>query len=246
MFINADVKSLELVCAAFLSQDPVLMNEIITGKDLHEDNRVYLKLPTRLSSKVFVFRLTAELKLREFGEHREPTTPSQGRARMKNCINCGISFVPTGKNHKRCVGCAKMANKKAIADWQSKYRTKYPGTGKGGTPHFEEKNPMFSHGRCVFRRWARERLIQLDYCCERCGVKIDPIQRGTWAGHHKDHNSANNIRENLEILCRKCHAIEHECWLAFQGVTTIPKGSTLETAEARNPEKSGDDIVCST
>lgn len=52
------------------------MNEIITGKDLHEDNRVYLKLPTRLIAKVFVFRLTAELKLCEFGEHREPTTPS--------------------------------------------------------------------------------------------------------------------------------------------------------------------------
>lgn len=33
------------------------MNEIITGKDLHEDNRVYLKLPTRLIAKVFVFRL---------------------------------------------------------------------------------------------------------------------------------------------------------------------------------------------
>lgn len=164
---------------------------------------------------------------------------------MKNCISCGTSFVVTGRNHVRCSSCAKQRTKEHIANWQTKHRTKFPGVGKGGAPHSEELNPMFSHGRCVFRRWAKEKLRQLSNCCERCGVIIDPTQRGTWAGHHRDHNPSNNTKENLEILCRRCHAIEHECWLAFQGVTTIPKGSTLETVEARSPEKSGDDIVCS-
>jgi 5-methylcytosine-specific restriction endonuclease McrA len=27
--------------------------------------------------------------------------------------------------------------------------------------------------------------------------------------HHKDRNRKNNTRENLEILCPICHAIEH-------------------------------------
>lgn len=158
---------------------------------------------------------------------------------MKNCITCSVSFIPTGNNHKRCAGCAKQVNLKQMNDWY--YKHKVPGPGSGGK--LEKENQNYKHGLSVFRRWAKERLKSLDYCCERCGQSIDVSVRGTWAGHHKDHNRANNIKENLEVLCKKCHQIEHECWRAFQGVTTIPKGSTQETVEARSPEQSGDDIV---
>jgi DNA polymerase-1 len=57
MLINIDVKSLEIVVAAYLSQDPILMNELNNGVDLHEDNRVKFKLPTRLIAKVLGFRI---------------------------------------------------------------------------------------------------------------------------------------------------------------------------------------------
>ena len=80
MLVNVDVKSLEIVCAAYLSQDSVLCKEIVDKVDIHEDNRHRFNLPSRLIAKVFGFRLMAEIKLCEFGEHREPTTPSQGRA----------------------------------------------------------------------------------------------------------------------------------------------------------------------
>lgn len=186
----------------------------------------------------------AEVKLCEFGEHREPTTPSQGRAYMKNCLDCGIKFLVTGRNHKRCVNCAKQKQKEAVKQW-SVLHGKLNGKGSGSFTGFEDKNHMYTDGRCVFRRWAKEKLKQLEYCCERCGNKIDASVRGTWAGHHKDHNSKNNIKENLEVLCKKCHQIEHECWRAFQGVTTIPEGSTLEIVEAHSPSLEGDDIVCS-
>jgi hypothetical protein len=56
MLVNIDVKSLEIVVAGYLSQDPVLLDELATGKDLHEDNRVKFKLPTRLIAKVLGFR----------------------------------------------------------------------------------------------------------------------------------------------------------------------------------------------
>lgn len=158
---------------------------------------------------------------------------------MKNCITCGDSFKSTGQNHKRCFSCAKQAKLKGMNDWY--YKHKIPGPGSGGKP--EKANQNYKHGQCVFRRWAKERLKSLDYCCERCGTYIDVSVRGTWAGHHKDHNRLNNIKDNLEVLCKKCHQIEHECWRAFQGVTTISKESTQETVEARSPEQSGDDIV---
>jgi len=117
------------------------------------------------------------------------------------------------------------------------------GKGSGSKTGLEEQNLMFKHGQCSFRRWAKEKLISINFCCERCGTTIDASKKGSWSGHHKDHNRLNNIKDNLEVLCKRCHQIEHECWTAFQGVTTISKESTQETVEAHSPEASGDDIV---
>jgi hypothetical protein len=118
-----------------------------------------------------------------------------------------------------------------MSSWYHKHKTQGPGSG----PRFYEDGGRFKHGLSVFRRWAKEKLQQLQYCCERCGNKIDDSVRGTWAGHHKDHNRTHNTKDNLEVLCKRCHQIEHECWRAFQGVTTIPEGSTHENVEARSP-----------
>lgn len=57
MLVNIDVKSLEIVVAAYLSQDKVLMEELNQGVDLHEDNRVRFNLPSRLIAKVLGFRI---------------------------------------------------------------------------------------------------------------------------------------------------------------------------------------------
>jgi 5-methylcytosine-specific restriction endonuclease McrA len=39
--------------------------------------------------------------------------------------------------------------------------------------------------------------------------------------HHKDRNRSNNEISNLEVLCARCHRIEHECW------KNLPKGEEL-------------------
>lgn len=57
MLINADVKSLEIVAAAFLSRDEVLIHEIRSKVDTHGDNQKRFGLPSRLIAKTFVFRL---------------------------------------------------------------------------------------------------------------------------------------------------------------------------------------------
>lgn len=57
VLVNTDAKGLEWVCAAYLSQDPVAIEEIIRGDDHHELNRSSFNLPTRLVAKVFMFRL---------------------------------------------------------------------------------------------------------------------------------------------------------------------------------------------
>lgn len=96
-------------------------------------------------------------------------------------------------------------------DWY--YKNKIPGPGSGAKK--VEDGGRFIHGLSVFRRWAKERLQELNYLCERCKCEIDTTVRGTWAGHHKDHDRAHNVKDNLEVLCKRCHQVEHECWKAF-------------------------------
>lgn len=57
MLIHADVKSLELVAAAYLSRDKTLIGEIRDGVDTHENNKNRFGLPERRDAKIFVFRL---------------------------------------------------------------------------------------------------------------------------------------------------------------------------------------------
>lgn len=55
--VEADASNLEVVCAAHLSGDKLLTFELMSGVDIHEENRKALNLPDRLTAKVFVFRL---------------------------------------------------------------------------------------------------------------------------------------------------------------------------------------------
>lgn len=57
MLIVADVKSLEVVTCAFLSQDAILKEEVLAGVDFHESNRVRFGLPNRTVAKIFMFKL---------------------------------------------------------------------------------------------------------------------------------------------------------------------------------------------
>lgn len=57
MICNVDFKSLEVVTAAWLSQDDVMMSEIRAGTDMHEANRLAFNLPNRGIAKILKFRI---------------------------------------------------------------------------------------------------------------------------------------------------------------------------------------------
>ena len=99
--------------------------------------------------------------------------------------------------------------------------------GRGARP--EEKNHQYSHGRCVFARWAKEKKLSIGLC-DHCGKDIKEATHYEWVGHHKDHNRSNNVKDNLSILCKRCHQVEHQCWKAFEGVTTISKESRADNS----------------
>jgi DNA polymerase-1 len=54
--INADAKALEVVCAAYLSQDKIMMQEIIDKVDIHSANQELFNIP-RLIAKILKFRI---------------------------------------------------------------------------------------------------------------------------------------------------------------------------------------------
>ena len=61
MILNFDVKGLEVVCAAYLSKDPVLIQELNDNVDIHSMNQSDLGLPDgkegRDTAKTFMFRI---------------------------------------------------------------------------------------------------------------------------------------------------------------------------------------------
>lgn len=57
MLVNVDAKALEILVAAYLSQDKILCKEIISGSDLHAENMIAFGLPSRLIAKVLNFRI---------------------------------------------------------------------------------------------------------------------------------------------------------------------------------------------
>lgn len=57
MLVSADVKSLEVVVCAYLSEDRILRAEVVEGIDFHELNRQRFRLPNRVTAKRFKFKL---------------------------------------------------------------------------------------------------------------------------------------------------------------------------------------------
>lgn len=57
MLISADVKGLEVVTAAWLSNDLTLRKEIVDGVNIHSVNQETFKFPDRLTAKRFKFKM---------------------------------------------------------------------------------------------------------------------------------------------------------------------------------------------
>ncbi len=141
----------------------------------------------------------------------------------KKCV-CGTEFVGTGPAAKLCPTCKaarteeiKKQNREKIARVRAESgKIKKPGVGKGGNPYRGADHPSHKHGMYVFER-LRNEIRRERKCCERCGKNVETVGQYLWVVHHKDHNHWNHVIENLELLCKRCHLIEHECWNNFAG-----------------------------
>ena len=164
--------------------------------------------------------------------------------KQKACQNCGVTYTPSGPAQKYCGEC-QLTIKRSVRNAWHNARRRNAGVKVGSGSVTGDSASNYKHGKSVFDRWARERKAELNYC-EECGISLSQATRWGWIGHHIDHNNMNNAKSNLKILCKRCHQIEHKCWKHFfEGVTTIPKGSSADNSTKRTPSHVDDDIVCS-
>lgn len=87
MLIQCDASALEIRVAAYLSQDPVLIQEIIDGVDMHTDNQNRFGLPSRLIAKVLNFRILYGGNEFSFANDPEFTPISKSKEYWREVIN---------------------------------------------------------------------------------------------------------------------------------------------------------------
>ena len=129
------------------------------------------------------------------------------------CLRCKEEFETKAHNQKRCVNCQADHHKEY---WQ-KYRDENinSGVGSGNAQGFGKDHHTFKSGIGIFRR------IKLDsisvFNCEKCGKDLSQLipdkknGRYFWCVHHIDGNRENNELYNLQLLCKRCRQLEHNC-----------------------------------
>lgn len=122
---------------------------------------------------------------------------------MNTCIRCNSNFEGRYPKSKICKACSKRGAKRGEAHWN------------------------YKDGSYTYETIRAELKVQYRYCAH-CNKDLLDATHYEWVIHHKDHDHYNNSESNLELLCKRCHQVEHECWRAFEGATTIPNGSTLK------------------
>lgn len=56
----------------------------------------------------------------------------------------------------------------------------------------------------------KQAIAGAGYQCQRCGQKYEPHERWNFNVHHRTYeNRGAELDEDLEVLCRACHAREH-------------------------------------
>lgn len=136
------------------------------------------------------------------------------------CITCNKETVRTGPAQIRCPECRPVVNKrlqkKAAKNWA--IRTgKYKGTGPGAHNTPGELHPRWNGGERKFSNVLAPAYYKKVRFCERCSKDLIDAAPEFRCVHHKDHNRKNNVESNFELLCKRCHQIEHKCWLNLPG-----------------------------
>ena len=121
--------------------------------------------------------------------------------KSKECVDCNKLYQPTSNRQTRCLECkGDHEEKRTKAYMKAFHKERYV---RRGYNQFGESNNNWKGGIGIFTR-----LVEKE-CCARCNSNKNLLI------HHKDENRYNNATDNLEVLCKRCHQIQHRCWEAL-------------------------------
>ena len=132
---------------------------------------------------------------------------------MKKCVMCG-GVLPLRKSKYCSRACHNRKNALYALSKRTAEGDQTVGLGKGGSNKEGQDNKHYVNGMGQFnkiRQYMRESIKH----CQTCHKDLTDVSRYEWCVHHIDHDRTNNVEGNFEMLCKRCHQIEHECWLAF-------------------------------
>jgi predicted nucleic acid-binding Zn ribbon protein len=161
----------------------------------------------------------------------------------KECSVCGNTYTPIGSCSKYCSDeCKKVILRSKQKEYSARYnkkRGREVGVGSGGLTKSGKDNFNYKTGLGIFAKLRPIIKEKIRYC-ERCNKDLINATRYEWCIHHKDHNRNNNSEDNFELLCKRCHQIEHNCIKALEGVETKcerdPLTGRYKRIEAPNSE----------
>lgn len=137
------------------------------------------------------------------------------KRKPKACLSCHETYQPKGNASKYCPSCAEFRTT-VMVRYHSKTRHsklgRNVGVGSGGANCHTADTATVGTYRRVFLTRLYLNQKGLCYDCH------ESFPESTLLVHHKDHNRHNNVLDNLQLVCKRCHQIEHECWLAFSKV----------------------------
>lgn len=119
--------------------------------------------------------------------------------RRRVCKKCG-NEIPLTK-YKSAIYCSNRCRSTYVS-YRAKVRQgkfKKPGVGSGGN-QVGTDNHMYKTGIGGFSKRAMDHYGKI---CNRCGSLHNLVV------HHRDHDRTNNVMDNFEVLCKRCHQGHH-------------------------------------
>ena len=135
--------------------------------------------------------------------------------KLRQCKACHTVYAPTGPAAKFCSECYTFRVSFMVLRYSETQRIKdgrNAGVGSGGANAKTAENATEQSYRRVF---LTSLYIKQRGMCKHC---LEDFPESLLLIHHLDSNRKNNVETNLELVCKQCHQIEHECWLAFSKV----------------------------
>lgn len=204
MLIHADVKSLELVTAGYLSRDPVLCHELRTGVDIHDNNKNRFGLPERRIAKIFVFRLIYGGQAYSYAHDSDFNTISKSNDYWQTIID---------EFYKKYQGMAKW-HENLVRTVLDTGRLEMP-TGRVFT---------FDRADVAKRTWFWRPKI-LNYPVQGTGADLVAIGRvALWKRLHKAGipvKFISTVHDSIDIDCESCYTIS-VCKIIKQSFVDIP------------------------